>query len=104
MRGPAITALTTALFPCPFTEWDPRYTSQEQAWFNTEVGNFLSDGWWKFAIGHITIPGSQLLHLLNSSMKEPIQGRQPLKLCCPITFMSPSSPASVRQYVKDVAM
>jgi hypothetical protein len=36
----------------------PQYTPQEQAWFKTEEGNFLPDGWWKFADGHIAIPES----------------------------------------------
>jgi hypothetical protein len=39
-------------------EWDPWYTPQEQAWFKTEEGNFLSDGWWKFVDGCIAIPES----------------------------------------------
>jgi hypothetical protein len=44
-----------ALFPCPLAEWDPRYIPQEEAWFQTEKGNFLLDGWWKFADGSIAI-------------------------------------------------
>jgi hypothetical protein len=56
-RGPAPTVLTAALLPRPLAEWDPWYTPQEQAWFKTE-GNFLPDGWWKFADGHIAIPES----------------------------------------------
>jgi hypothetical protein len=47
-----------ALFPCPLAEWDPRYTPQEQAWFRTEEGNFLPDGWWIFADAYIAIPAS----------------------------------------------
>jgi hypothetical protein len=58
MRGPAPTALTTALFPCLLTKWDPRYTPQEQEWFKTEEGNFVPDGWWKFADGSVAIPES----------------------------------------------
>jgi hypothetical protein len=27
-----------------------------KAWFKTEEGNFLPDGWWKFADGCIAIP------------------------------------------------
>jgi hypothetical protein len=57
-RGPAPAVLTGALFPCPSAEWDPWYTPQEQAWFKTEEGNFLPNGWWKFADGHIAIPES----------------------------------------------
>jgi hypothetical protein len=53
MSGPAPTVLTAVLFPCPLAEWDPWYTPQEQAWFKTEQGNFLLDGWWKFADGHL---------------------------------------------------
>jgi hypothetical protein len=44
-----------ALFPCPLAEWDTWYTPQEQAWFNSEERNFLPDGWWKIADGHIAI-------------------------------------------------
>jgi hypothetical protein len=58
MRQPAPTALITALFPCLLAEWDPWYTQQEQAWFKAEEGNFLPDGWWKFADGCIAIPES----------------------------------------------
>jgi hypothetical protein len=47
-----------ALFPCPLAEWDPQYTPQEQAWFKSEEGNFLPNGWWKFADGCIAIPES----------------------------------------------
>jgi hypothetical protein len=47
-----------ALFPYPLAEWDPRYTPQNQAWFKTEEGNFLLDGWWKLADSHIAIPES----------------------------------------------
>jgi hypothetical protein len=43
------------------------------------------------------------LHLSSSSMKELIQGTQPLTPPCPSTLMSPNSLAYVRQYVKDVA-
>jgi hypothetical protein len=56
MRGPAPAILMVTLFLCPLPEWDPQYTPQEQAWFKTEEGNFLLDGWWKFANGHISIP------------------------------------------------
>jgi hypothetical protein len=34
------------------------YMSQEQAWFETEGGNFLLDRWWKFSDGCIAIPES----------------------------------------------
>jgi hypothetical protein len=47
-----------ALFPCPLAEWDPWDTQQEQVWFKTEKGNFLSNGWWKFADGCNAIPES----------------------------------------------
>jgi hypothetical protein len=55
-REPAPTFLTAALFPCPLDKRDSQYTPQEQAWFKTEEGNFLPDGWWKFADGCIAIP------------------------------------------------
>jgi hypothetical protein len=54
-RGPAPTVLTSALFSCSLAEWDPWYIPQEQAWFKIEEGNFLPNGWWKFADGYITI-------------------------------------------------
>jgi hypothetical protein len=44
------------LFLCPLFKWDPWYTSQEQDWFETEGGNFLPDGWWKFTDGCIALP------------------------------------------------
>jgi hypothetical protein len=103
MRGPAPIALTTALFPCPLAEWDPQYTSQEQAWFKTEEGIFYwTDG------GNLLMATSPFLshwfpHLLSSSVKEPIQCEQPLRPSWPSTFMSPSSAASVRRYAKDIA-
>jgi hypothetical protein len=53
-----LASLGAALFPCPLSEWDPWFTSQEQAWFETEGGNFLPDGWWKFTGGRIAIPES----------------------------------------------
>jgi hypothetical protein len=59
-----LASLAAALFLCPLAKWDPWYTSQEQAWFETEAEHFLLDGWWKFTDGHIAIPES------NSSMKE----------------------------------
>jgi ribonuclease HI len=46
-KGPSPTVLTAALFPCLLAEWDTWYTPQEQAWFKTEEGNFLPNGWWK---------------------------------------------------------
>jgi hypothetical protein len=100
-RGPAPTVLRAAMFPCPLAEWDPQYTPQEKAWFKTEEGNFLPNGWWKFADGHITIPES--LHLSSSPMRELIQGKQLLRLPWPSIFMSQSSPTQVRQYVRDVS-
>jgi hypothetical protein len=51
-----LASLAAALFLCPLSEWDPRYRSQEQAWFETEGENFLPDGWWKFTEGCIAIP------------------------------------------------
>jgi hypothetical protein len=57
-EGQTSAALTAALFPCPLTEVYPWYTSQEQAWFETEGGSFLPGGGWKFANNHIAIPQS----------------------------------------------
>jgi hypothetical protein len=57
-KEPAPTVLTAALFPCPLAEWDPWYTPQEKAWIKTEEGDFLPNGWWKFADGYIAIPES----------------------------------------------
>jgi predicted glycosyl hydrolase (DUF1957 family) len=53
-----LASLAAALFLCPLSEWDPWYTSQEQAWFETEGENFLLGRWWKFTDGHIAIPES----------------------------------------------
>jgi hypothetical protein len=58
MRGSAPTVLTAALFPCPLAEWDPWYTPHEQALFKIEEGNFLSNGWWKFADSCVAISES----------------------------------------------
>jgi hypothetical protein len=55
---PAPTVLMADLFPCPLAEWDPQYTSQGRAWFKTEKGNFLPNGWWKFIDNCIAIPES----------------------------------------------
>jgi hypothetical protein len=44
-----------------------------------------------------------LPHLLSSSRKEHIQSEQPLRPSWLITFMSPSSLASVKRYAKGVA-
>jgi hypothetical protein len=85
MRGPSL-AVLMALFPCSLAKWDPWCTPQEQAWFKTEKGHFLPDRWWKFADGHIDI--SESLHLSSSSMKELIQGEQPLRPPWPSIFMS----------------
>jgi hypothetical protein len=76
-RGPAPTVLTAALFPCPLAKWDPCYTPQEQAWFKTQEGNFLPNGWWKFADGTLPYLSLWPLHLSNSSMKELIQANSP---------------------------
>jgi hypothetical protein len=67
-----------AMFPYPVAEWDPWYTPQEQAWFKTEEGNFLPNGWWKFADGCIAI------HLSSSSMKELLQVEQTLNFYVPM--------------------
>jgi hypothetical protein len=52
--GQTLASLTAALFLCPLSEWDPQYTSQEQAWFETEGGN-----------GHIAIPESLAPIIVN---------------------------------------
>jgi hypothetical protein len=57
-RGQTSVSLSAALFLCPLSEWDPWYTSQKQAWFESEGGNFLLDGRWKFTDCHIAIPES----------------------------------------------
>jgi hypothetical protein len=56
IKGQTSASPTAALFPCPLSEWNPWYTSQEQAWFENEGG-----GWWKFANGCVTIPESLAL-------------------------------------------
>jgi hypothetical protein len=43
------------LFPYSLSQWDPWYTSQEQACFETEGGNFLPKEWWKLADDCIAI-------------------------------------------------
>jgi hypothetical protein len=50
--GQTSASLAAALFLCPLSKWDPRHTSQEQVWFETEGEKFLPDGWWKFTDGH----------------------------------------------------
>jgi hypothetical protein len=94
-RGPALIVLTAALFPCPSAEWDPQYTPQEQAWFKTEEGTFLPDGWDGRSLPMATLPYLSLwpLHLSSSSTKELTQGEQPLRPPWLNIFMSPSSPA-----------
>jgi hypothetical protein len=77
VRGPVLTVLMAALFPCPLAEWFPWLTPQEQAWFKTEEGNLPPDGWWKFATAALPYLSHWLLHLSSSSMKELIQGEQP---------------------------
>jgi hypothetical protein len=56
--GQTSASLAAALLLCPLCEWDPWYTSQEQAGFETEGKIFLPDGWWKFTDGCIAIPES----------------------------------------------
>jgi hypothetical protein len=58
LGGQTSASLTAALFSCPLSEWDPQYSSQKQALFETEGGNSISDRWWKFTDGHIIIPES----------------------------------------------
>jgi hypothetical protein len=57
-RRTNLSLLTASLFLCPLSEWDLWHTSQEQAWFETEGGNFLPNRWWKFTDGPIAIPES----------------------------------------------
>jgi hypothetical protein len=86
LRGSAPTVLTAALFPYPLAEWDPWYIPQEQAWLKNEEGNFLPDGWWKFADGHIAIPESLAPTFVKQFHEGTIQGKQPsrpLALLCP---------------------
>jgi hypothetical protein len=56
--GQTSAPLAAASFLWPLSEWDPRCTSQEQAWFETEGGSFLLNGWWKCTVGYIAIPES----------------------------------------------
>jgi hypothetical protein len=93
-------SLAAALFPCPLSEWDSWYTSQEQAGFETEGGNFLADGWWKFTDGHIAIPESLAPTFVNQFHEGTHSGQTLWRPPWPNTFMSPSSAASIRQNVK----
>jgi hypothetical protein len=56
--GSAPPVLMATMFPCSLAEGDPQYAPQKQAWFKTEEGDSLPDGWWEFADGHIVIPES----------------------------------------------
>jgi hypothetical protein len=91
MRGPAPTALTSALFPCPLAEWDPQYTPQEQDWFKTEEGNFLLNSWWKFADGCITIPESLAPTFVKQFHDRTHARKTALETPWSSSFMSPSS-------------
>jgi hypothetical protein len=44
--------------PCSHVPYLNGNTSQKQAWFETEEGDFLLDGWGKFTDGCIAIPES----------------------------------------------
>ncbi|KAM5218498.1 uncharacterized protein RBU33_003761 [Hipposideros larvatus] len=47
---------STAQLDSPLAEWDPKYSHQEEAWFKTEGGSRLHNGWWKLRDGRIVIP------------------------------------------------
>jgi hypothetical protein len=93
---------TAALFPCPLSELDPWYSSQEQAWFQTRKEIFYWTDGGSLLTAILQFQSHWLPHLLNSSMKEFPQGKQLLRPRWSSIFMSPSSPAYVRQYVKCV--
>jgi hypothetical protein len=67
--------LLAALFLCPLSDWDPHYTSQEQAEFENEGGNFLPDGWWKFTDGCIATPESLPPTLVKHFHEETYSGK-----------------------------
>jgi hypothetical protein len=91
--GQTLASLTTALCLCPLSEWDPRYTSQEQAWFETEEEIFYRMDGESLLMAALPYLGHWLPQLSSSSMKELTQGRQLSRPPWPSIFMSPSSPA-----------
>jgi hypothetical protein len=68
--------------------------------FEIEGENFLLGKWWKFTDGCIAIPESLTPTFVTQLMKALTQGTQLSRPPWPTIFMSPSSPASVRQYMK----
>lgn len=69
--------LTASLFPSPLAEWDPKYSYQEEAWFKTEGGCHLCNGWWEFQDGHIVIPETLALGFVKQFINGPMSVGSP---------------------------
>jgi hypothetical protein len=87
--GQTSASLAAALFPCSLSEWDPWYTSQEQAWFETEGGNFLLYRWWRFTDGCIAIPESLAPTFVKQFHKGTHSGKTALETTLPQHFYVP---------------
>jgi hypothetical protein len=66
------------LFLCPYLNGTQAYFIR-QAWINTEGGNFLSEGWWKFTDGCIATPESLALTFVKQFHGGPHPGQTALK-------------------------
>jgi hypothetical protein len=74
-------------------EWDPWYTPQEWAWFESEEGNFLPNEWWKFIDNRIAVPESLAPAFAKQLHKGTHSGQTALETTLAQHFLSPGSPA-----------
>jgi hypothetical protein len=95
-RGPAPNALMAALFPCPLAEWEPSTYHKNRLGLRLRREIFYQMDGECLLMASLPYLSRWPLYLSSSSMKELIQGEQPLRLCWPSIFMSSSSPATVK--------